>query len=114
MEKMKVVPVNVPWMISPAYEIDKYYGGISFVNISLYCINSQKQRNIEIHFEPISYFGIVYSQQEVFDLDEEKYDISILKPYYDGTLDLNDVWNEKDFCPNPKMYEIQNSVLKKV
>lgn len=138
MEKMKVIPVNVPWMISPSYEIDKYYGGISFVSISLYCINSPKQQNkeidklnklynndipddiwngigytnIEIHFEPINYFGIVYPWQEVFGLDEQKYDISILKPYYDGTLDLNDVWNEKGICPDSKMYEVQNSVLK--
>lgn len=139
MDKMKIVPVKVPWMISPSYEIEKYYGGINFINISLNCFNSKEQQNkmisklnnlynnnipdeiwnkigymfIELHFEPINYFGIFYPQKEVFELNKEIYDTSLLEPYYDGTLDFHDIWNKKKFCPNPKIYEVENSILKK-
>lgn len=139
MNKMKIIPVKVPWMISPSYEIEEYSGGISFVNIFLYCLNSKEQQNkeieklnklynnnipeeiwnevgymnIELHFESVNYFAIIYPQQEVFGLNEEKYDMSMVEPYYDGSLDLEEIWSEEGFCPNPKMYEVENSILKK-
>lgn len=139
MDKMKLIPVKIPWMISPAYEIEKYYGGIDFVNISLNCFTSKKEQNkmlcklnelyhndipeeiwnkvgymlIELHFEPINYFAIAYPQQEIFGLDEKIYDTSLLNPYYDGILDFDDIWNKEGICPDPSIYEVEDSILKK-
>lgn len=139
MNKMKIIPVMVPWMISPAYEIGKYHGVDSSVNVSLHCFESKKTQQklvnkyndlydndipddvwnnigylyIELCFESINYFGIHFSQKEIYGLEQEIYDTSILQPYYDGTLDFNEIWNETDICPNPKIYEVENSILKK-
>ena len=67
---------------------------------------------IELQFEPISFFGMCYPNQVVYGLDRNIYDLSLLDPLYDGTLNFHDIWDKKEICPDPGMYEVECSKLK--
>ena len=137
MKKMKLIPVKVPWCISPSYEIEEFRGGLNEVSVEVACTRSNRETEkiinelnkkynnnipdelwnmsshlvVELQFEPV--FFCKYScQQPVYELDSNIYDLSLLDPLYDGTLNFHDIWNKKEICPDPGMYEVEGSKLK--
>lgn len=136
MDKMKLIPVKVPWRINASCETEKYSGNESNVNILLYGECSQRKKEntiielnkqynniipdeiwnnigniiIDIKFECVSCFCEVISDCNTH---KEEYDTSLLTPYADGRMDFRKRWKETDICPNPNMYEVENSKLKK-
>lgn len=131
MQKLKIVPVEVPWKISAAEGIGEYKGNTETLMITLYCEKSRKRiekekvllkqkygiipeeiensltiSTIEVVFETISHFSISAPQVEVFGWNQELYDTSLIDSYYHGTLNFHEVWNEKGTCPNPSFYEV--------
>lgn len=134
MQKLKIVPVEVPWKINAAEGIGEYKGNTETLTITLYCGKSRKKiaketallkqkyvnipekiennltvSMIEVVFETISHFSIAVPQVEVFGWNKELYDTSLIDPYYNGTLDFQEVWNETGNCPNPSFYEVIGS-----
>ena len=134
MSKMKIMPVKVPWMISPSHDFAKFIGYEDReVRVQVMCgynknyydkvISKLEQQYggaipdeeynkagsviIEINFKPICLFNI-YGKMEGY----EKYDFSIFDPYYYGGLSLSEEWNKTDVCPNPGFYEVVESNLK--
>ena len=45
MKKMKLIPVKVPWCISPSYEIEEFRGGLNEVSVELACTRSNRENN---------------------------------------------------------------------
>lgn len=74
--------------------------------------NMSGNLNVKLQFDSINFFGMCYPQQEVYGLDRNIYDLSLLDPFYDGTLNLHDIWDKEKICPNPRMCEVENSNLK--
>jgi hypothetical protein len=134
MNKMKVVPVQVPWMISPSHDFAGFVGHESeAVRIQMMCgYNARRYEQaisklelqyggdipdeefnkagsviIEVTFTPVFLFNI-YANMNGY----ERYDLSIVNPYYNGELSLADEWNQTDICPNPGFYEVVHSELK--
>ena|GEM_PF-5283172 len=134
MNKMKVVPVRVPWMISPSHDFAGFAGyeakevkvqalcGYNAVYFEKVIAELEQQYGeaipdeeynkagsvmIEIKFTPIYLFNF-YGKTE----NTEKYDFSILDPYYYGGLSLSEEWNKTGICPNPGFYEVPDSGLK--
>ncbi|WP_374017322.1 hypothetical protein ABU162_24655 [Paenibacillus thiaminolyticus] len=134
MSKMKIMPVKVPWMISPSHDFSNFIGNEDReVRVQVMCGYNKKHYDnvisklhqqygseipdeeynkagsviIEIKFMPICLFNI-YGKIE----GHERYDSSILDPYYFGGLSLSDEWNKTDTCPNPGFYEVIDSNIK--
>ncbi|NRS16378.1 hypothetical protein HP398_08030 [Brevibacillus sp. HB1.4B] len=134
MSQMKVVPVGVPWMISPSHDFASFTGYEDReVSVEVMCGYNKKRYDevmtklheqygddipddeynkagnamIKITFKAIGLFtkyGKMYGY--------ERYDFSMLDPYYDGSLSISDEWNETDVCPNPGFYEVVESNVK--
>ncbi|MBY0086415.1 hypothetical protein HP567_024850 [Brevibacillus sp. M2.1A] len=134
MIKMKVVPVKVPWMISPSHDFASFIGYENReVSVQVMCGYNTKHYDkvianlelkyggdipdeeynkagsviIEIKFTPICLFNI-YGKMDGY----ERYDFSIFDSYYYGGLSIGDEWNKTDICPNPGFYEVVESNLK--
>lgn len=140
MDKLKIVPVKVPWQISPSNEIGKCIEDNMCLTISLFCNQSKKiiQTELEelakvygdnipddiynrvgfseinLSFNPMVYFGIAFPQTEMFGIDTGKYDTSAIDQYYYGIMDFHKIWGQTGICPDPSFYEVigSNDVLK--
>ncbi|EJL32670.1 hypothetical protein [Brevibacillus sp. BC25] len=134
MTKMKVAPVKVPWMISSSHDFASFTGYEEReVSVEMMCGFNKKRYEevmtklqdqygddipddeynkagnaiIKITFQPICLFTM-YGKMEGY----ERYDFSMLDPYYDGRLSLGDEWDKTDICPNPGFYEVVESTVK--
>ncbi|MGF9908609.1 hypothetical protein [Brevibacillus porteri] len=134
MSQMKVVPVEVPWMISPSQDFVGFTGYEEReVSVEVMCGYNKKRCDevmtmlheqygddipddeynkagnliIKITFQPICLFTM-YGKKEGY----ERYDFSMLDQYYDGRLSLGDEWDKTDVCPNPGFYEVVESKVK--
>lgn len=134
MNKMKLVPVEVPWRISPEYDFS-YFNGYENreVSVEVLCEYNRKEwdkeifklkqkygdnipdeeynkagyKIIQIKFTPICLFNI-YGKMDGY----ERYDLSSFDAYFDGRLSQGKEWNETGICPMPGFYEVVESKLK--
>lgn len=136
MTKLKVVPVLIPWMISPSFDFFSFVGDDEGnVSVKVICNFNQKIRNekilmlrqqygenipdeeynkagssmIRINFYPRYLFNI-YSKVNGY----ERYDFSIFDKYYFGGASIDDEWNNTGICPNPGFYEVVEPKLKEM
>ncbi|WP_438447653.1 hypothetical protein [Gorillibacterium sp. sgz5001074] len=136
MVKSKVIPVKVPWMISPSFDFSSFVGDDEGdVSVRVICNFNEKTYDeeisklqkqygedipddeynkagssmIEINFTPRCLFNI-YGKIDGY----ERYDFSICDQYYYGGVSLSHEWNHSGICPNPGFYEVVDSNLNEI
>ena len=119
-EKPKLISVKVPWQISPSSaclrslsSIDDESQKIPTLVTFIVNFESTADKIIELEFVTGLWAKIYTSYSEEHIFDPSKYDWSPFQTKYiksEQTIDeFRQKWKQTGTCPDPKMYEVENS-----
>lgn len=130
MDKLVLEPVKVPWKISSADEINLFQSADYSIRLTLMAsiINesSKSERSWEqgadvfdaiddvelcLEFDGVIYFDFIRPRQAVFGLDPQRYDFHLIG--HSSELNFFKKWFSDQCSPDPKMYQIPNSDIKR-
>ena len=129
MGKLKLNPVKVPWKISASDEIALFQcenDRLEILFIADFFDSSKLGKlgigsdffdyvsivQLRLIFETVLHFEYSRPQQKLFGLDSQKYDININPSTYDRSAFFQR-WTDTQICPDPQMYQVENSDMKK-
>lgn len=129
MDRLILEPVKVPWTISASEEINSFQASNDSVQLSLVAdiINELSQLKkswdedtdvydavdtvvLSLTFDDVIYFNYIKPQQMIFGLDPQRYELHL---DCKSEMDMFKKWFSNQYSPNPQMYQICNSDIKK-
>lgn len=129
METLKLIPIEVPWKVSSSEDISKFNFEDDRLELLLVAdlldLNKLDAMHnafnffdyvsivqLQLTFETIVHFSYSRPQQHTFGLDPQKYDFQAIYP---STSDIFfEKWARTKKCPDPQMYQIENSDIKQL